>query len=73
MDALYGFAFILCGARQPLHQGRLAAALSLIHICGTDNHLMLIDLRDEECTGKDLEQRLDSVHITANKNTVRCV
>ena len=37
---------------------------------GTDNHLMLIDLRDEECTGKDLEARLDSVHITANKNTV---
>ena len=37
---------------------------------GTDNHLMLIDLRDEECTGKDLEQRLDSVHITANKNTI---
>ena len=37
---------------------------------GTDNHLMLIDLRDEECTGKDLEQRLDSVYITANKNTV---
>ena len=36
---------------------------------GTDNHLMLIDLRDEECTGKDLEARLDSVHITANKNT----
>ena len=37
---------------------------------GTDNHLMLIDLRDEECTGKELEARLDSVHITANKNTV---
>ena len=37
---------------------------------GTDNHLMLVDLRDEECTGKDLEARLDSVHITANKNTV---
>ena len=34
---------------------------------GTDNHLMLIDLRDEECTGKELEARLDSVHITANK------
>ena len=31
---------------------------------------MLIDLRDEECTGKELEARLDSVHITANKNTV---
>jgi glycine hydroxymethyltransferase len=37
---------------------------------GTDNHLMLIDLREEEVTGKELEARLDSVHITANKNTV---
>ncbi len=37
---------------------------------GTDNHLMLIDLSNEECTGKDLEKRLDEVHITANKNTV---
>ncbi len=37
---------------------------------GTDNHLMLIDLSCEECTGKDLEKRLDEVHITANKNTV---
>ena len=37
---------------------------------GTDNHLMLLDLRDEECTGKELEARLDSVRITANKNTV---
>ena len=37
---------------------------------GTDNHLMLIDLRSEACTGKELEARLDAVHITANKNTV---
>jgi glycine hydroxymethyltransferase len=37
---------------------------------GTDNHLMLVDLRDEECTGKELEARLDAIHITANKNTV---
>ncbi len=37
---------------------------------GTDNHLMLLDLREEECTGKELEARLDAVHITANKNTV---
>lgn len=37
---------------------------------GTDNHLMLIDLSDEECTGKDLEHNLDEVHITANKNSV---
>ncbi len=37
---------------------------------GTDNHLMLIDLSNEECTGKELEHRLDEVNITANKNTV---
>ena len=37
---------------------------------GTDNHLMLLDLRGLELTGKDLEHRLDEVHITANKNTV---
>ena len=37
---------------------------------GTDNHLMLIDLRDTGVTGKELEARLDAVHITANKNTV---
>ncbi len=36
---------------------------------GTDNHLMLVDLREEACTGKELEARLGSVHITANKNT----
>ena len=37
---------------------------------GTDNHLMLIDLRDTGISGKELEARLDAVHITANKNTV---
>ena len=37
---------------------------------GTDNHLLLIDLTDEDCTGKELEHNLDEVHITANKNTV---
>ena len=37
---------------------------------GTDNHLLLIDLTDEGCTGKELEHNLDEVHITANKNTV---
>ena len=37
---------------------------------GTDNHLLLIDLSDEDCTGKDLEHNLDEVHITANKNAV---
>ncbi|MCD8330300.1 MAG: serine hydroxymethyltransferase [Lachnospiraceae bacterium] len=37
---------------------------------GTDNHLMLVDLRNLGLTGKELEQRLDSVYITANKNAV---
>jgi len=37
---------------------------------GTDNHLMLLKLIKENITGKELEHRLDEVHITANKNTV---
>ncbi len=37
---------------------------------GTDNHLMLIDLRPFGVTGKELERRLDEVHITANKNAI---
>jgi glycine hydroxymethyltransferase len=37
---------------------------------GTDNHLMLVDLRKMELTGKATEKLLDSVHITCNKNTV---
>ena len=37
---------------------------------GTDNHLMLVDLKDEAVTGKELEKRLDMAHITCNKNTI---
>ncbi len=37
---------------------------------GTDNHLMLLKLLDTDVTGKELEHRLDEVHITANKNTI---
>ena len=37
---------------------------------GTDNHLMLVDLKDEAVTGKELEKRLDLAHITCNKNTI---
>lgn len=37
---------------------------------GTDNHLMLLNLKDTSLTGKQLEKYLDDVHITANKNTV---
>ena len=37
---------------------------------GTDNHLMLVDLRKMNITGKDLEKRLDEVYITVNKNAI---
>ena len=37
---------------------------------GTDNHLMLLKLLNFDVTGKELEHRLDEVHITANKNTI---
>ena len=47
----------------------LARGFSLVS-GGTDNHLMLLDLRNSELTGKELEARLDEVHITVNKNTV---
>ncbi len=37
---------------------------------GTDNHLLLLDLRSKNWTGKDLEKALDNVGITTNKNTI---
>ena len=37
---------------------------------GTDNHLMLLDLSDKDITGKELEQLLDEVNITLNKNAI---
>ena len=37
---------------------------------GSDNHLMLVDLRPFNITGKDMEKRLDEVRITVNKNTI---
>jgi glycine hydroxymethyltransferase len=37
---------------------------------GTDNHLMLVDLRPAHLTGKEMERRLDEVNITVNKNSI---
>ena len=37
---------------------------------GTDNHVLLMDLRDTDVTGKELEARLDDCYITVNKNTI---
>lgn len=52
-----------------LSEGLLARNLQIVS-GGTDNHLMLLDLKNEEITGKELERRLDEAHITCNKNTV---
>ena len=37
---------------------------------GTDNHLMLVDVRNKNLTGKEAEKILDEIHITTNKNTI---
>ncbi|WP_308567566.1 serine hydroxymethyltransferase, partial [uncultured Eubacterium sp.] len=52
-----------------LANGLTSRGLNLVS-GGTDNHLCLLDLRGTGVTGKELEKRLDDVHITLNKNTV---
>lgn len=54
---------------QALANALIAEGFNLVS-GGTDNHLMLLDLRNFNITGKELEGRLDEVHITANKNTI---
>ena len=52
-----------------LAEGLMKRGINLVS-GGTDNHLMLVDLRGTDATGKELQNRLDEVYITANKNTV---
>lgn len=52
-----------------LANGLLSRGVRLVS-GGTDNHLILVDLRSLGVTGKELERRLDEVYITANKNSV---
>ncbi|MBO7304485.1 MAG: serine hydroxymethyltransferase, partial [Clostridia bacterium] len=52
-----------------LAEGLLAEGFDLVS-GGTDNHLMLVDLRPMGITGKEFEKRLDEVHITVNKNSI---
>lgn len=54
---------------QALCKGLLDRGLDIVS-GGTDNHLMLLDLRKQGLTGKEVEKLLDMAHITANKNTV---
>ena len=54
---------------QALAKGLLKGGFDLVS-GGTDNHLMLVDLRPLGITGKELEKRLDEVYITVNKNSI---
>ena len=52
-----------------LAQGLMDEGFDLVS-GGTDNHLMLVDLRKAHVTGKEMEHRLDAVNITVNKNAI---
>ncbi len=52
-----------------LADGLMEGGLNLVS-GGTDNHLILLDLRDTDTTGKELEETLEAVGVTANKNMV---
>ncbi len=54
---------------QALAKGLVERGFDLVS-GGTDNHLMLVDLRPFDITGKELERRLDEVYITVNKNAI---
>jgi glycine hydroxymethyltransferase len=54
---------------QALAKGLVQRGFNLVS-GGTDNHLMLVDLRPFDITGKELEKRLDEVYITVNKNAI---
>ena len=54
---------------QAMANGLLSRGIDLVS-GGSDNHLMLVDLRSVGITGKELEHRLDEVYITANKNAI---
>ena len=62
--------------QQPIVKNAKALAATLLEkgfnlvSGGTDNHLMLVDLRPFSITGKELEKRLDEVFITVNKNAI---
>ena len=54
---------------QALAPGLLSRGIQLVS-GGSDNHLLLVDLRSTGITGKELEHRLDEVYITVNKNAI---
>ncbi|HAJ98194.1 MAG TPA: serine hydroxymethyltransferase [Ruminococcus sp.] len=59
----------IVGNAKALADGLLKRGFNLVS-GGTDNHLMLVDLRPFNITGKEMEHRLDEVYITVNKNAI---
>ena len=59
----------ICRNAKALANGLIGHGFDLVS-GGTDNHLMLVDLRKLNITGRDMERRLDTVHITVNKNKI---
>ena len=59
----------IVGNAQALCKGLMDRGIKIVS-GGTDNHLMLVDLTNFGLTGKEVEKLLDSVNITANKNTI---
>ena len=68
-DDFKAYGFKIVENAKILSEELLARGIELVS-GGTDNHLMLLKLTNAGVTGKELEKRLDEVHITANKNTI---
>jgi glycine hydroxymethyltransferase len=64
-----GYARQIVENSKAMAEGLLEGGLNLVS-GGTDNHLMLVDLRDTGTTGKELEEVLESVGVTCNKNMI---
>lgn len=63
------YAKLIVDNAQALCKGLQSRGIDIVS-GGTDNHLMLVDLKNLGVTGKEAQNLLDEVHITANKNTI---
>jgi glycine hydroxymethyltransferase len=68
-DGFRAYQAQVCANADALAEALVAGGLDLL-TGGTDTHLMQVDLRRSECTGREAEERLHEVRITANRNTV---
>ena len=68
-DSFKDYAKGIVDNAQALANGLMSRGFDLVS-GGTDNHLMLVDLRSKNVTGKEVEKLLDAANITCNKNTI---